>query len=1385
MIFNKLRSAIIIVVISMICSTHVLSNSVQDSNLVIINRVDQLNGIYNRLVNFSFQSSDGYIWLATQDGLYKFDGSYLEYVDLGTRFENLLKWGGILEDEQQNLWLFLTNTINGKPRLFLLEYNQEKTRKIIDFTSFFENHSAYPPVKIVESFYDGISVRFHNGIVMNISYDALSKKLIKHSEKSFREYDDVAELEYSPAGYILIYKNGDVKLWDILQDRKFLIYTFDRENVIRAFTDIKGNIKLVDFGEDNQEYSSRVVNFDPSTGEIDLSVHDFGYKPGGIFNTLEKIFFDKFNDELIYQFGNYVEYVGNEFSRNKEYRDLLLNFQKRRFSSHLLCLDPDTRGFSTRNGFYILKRKKILFASLNEQNEFFINNSIRRFVTIDDNTMGAEGYSGVVFFDRNTLSPTNNHPFIKKLRANYNLGNGDIFRLTNLGADKILFYDKWRKRYVIGNIRTNEFDDLRSDIKLNVLNQDIWSTYKLDDNTFLVSNPKVILKVDLQDQVVTDVGPDLFNSFEKLAGKEIYQFLDIDSSRTLVASSQGLYLMDKNERQIVEQLKIENPNHPALIDDLQVHYILRISEDLFYLGTNSRGLIKYSLKDGVIRHISAFDDKKISAIHYIEQTKNGSLILATNNKLITYNETKNQIYTYFVNDGLTISEFNRVAYFESDNNLLYLGGINGAVVFDPEEVTFDNKNSDKVVRISKVEWFDVNDLKYKPLDFDITNFGGIKLTNEKKSVRLTLSSVSYGDGKANYYHGLRSSGNDYKQSADNLIYIDNLDFGRDTLKVYAEYNFGSFKSDILKVPIQYVKPFYLNNYFFLFLGITLVVIIYLYTMIRERNSLVLRQNLEALVESRTKENRKQALELEELTKLKDKFFINISHELKTPLSLIKGPIEKLSMKPTFKNEEKVLLNMASSNVQRLSELIKEILDLSKLELGKQEVNLSSFDLVNFIRNRVDQFSIRAKTKNVKIIFESNTKSIVGFFDKKMVHTVISNLVDNSLRHADSISTLKIKIKSVGDKVDIYIIDNGKGISENKLKYLFDRFHTISKYESGSSLGIGLAISKEFADLMGGDLTVSSKVGVGTSFIFRLPMISNKESEEDYLITESATAPIELDSIVDDKRYDILVVEDNKQLATFIELLLKDNYNVSVCYNGKEAWDYLNLVDTKRPQLIISDIMMPKMDGFELLEFIKSDRDFEDVAFLFLSARDSKEDILKALRIGVEDYLSKPFLESELLVVVENLLNNYKVRINSKKKYIEEFTNTQQEASNQNSVEYESINLDEGLPLADKEFLEELDKYIEENMERLEFTIEDLSFHLAISSRQLRRKIQKLTGFTPNQYIRKYKMNVARSLLESRSVYSVKELSYKLGFKSSAHFAKLFKNHFGRNPSDFV
>ena len=1386
MIFNKLTLPFLIVFFSLInINTTFCDSEDKDTSLVIIERIDQLDGIYDRIVDFSFQSSDGFLWLATQNGLYVYDGSYLEYVDLGIPFENLMRWVSITEDDQENLWLHFYDTIDGINKLVLLNRVDLFNIQVVDFSSRIDDSDEGESslFLIVESSEQGVIGLFRNGELVNFKYlperDIISEKLIDKLDLTA----DLSDMFYLNGAYILVFKNGEVKYCDLELDRKFLIHAFDDKTSINVFNGQDEKLKVVGFGNEGNNFFGKIIDFDPSTGDITESTYDFGSRGKSVENSTRKVFFDPYNNEYTFLVGNYVDYVGESFSKDKTLKEFYLRNQKRRFISHEIYLDKDTRGISTRNGFYIVKRKKSAFHSLNSNNELFINNSIRRFISINDTLMVSEGYSGVVFFDQRTFLPINNHPILEKIYDRYGFKNGTIYRVIDLDDEFLLFFD--RQKFLLINKKTFEFLEIDSGVESKFLKQDIWSVNKFHgENKFLISCASMLMELDTDRLFLDKVALEYYNEFQKFEAQIIYQFLELDTLNSLIGTSYGLFHLNQ-DKGLIKQYEFESESFPSINNEVNIHYIHQITDDIYYLATNSNGLIKYSLEEGVLEQVVEHNGKKIEAIHFIYETEDGTLFLATNDKLLAYNPVDGSSYVYFVNDGLTISEFNRQAYFVNQDSSLFLGGINGAVKFKPADFSIINQNEFKGLLLSDIEWFDIKNLEYNDIESYNEKDEKITLQHNEYSIRISLNSISFGNGTVNYYHKLASSGKVFEKSDNNIIYLDKLNYGEDTLQLYADYNFGSSKSEMLNIPIFLKKPFYLQNLFFIILGSILIVIIYVIMMVREQNSNVLRQKLEELVEERTTVNRKQAVELEELTKLKDKFFINISHELKTPLSLIKGPIEKLSFGSKLPAAEKVLLDMANSNIQRLSELIKEILDLSKLELGKQEVSLSHLDIVVFIKDRISQFNLRAETKKVNISFDTNKNTIYGLFDRKMVHTVISNLIDNSLRHAKGISELSVSVNIVKDRIEILIKDNGHGISENKLKYLFDRFQTTSSYESGSSLGIGLAISKEFADLMGGSLSVTSKKDVGTTFKFLLPLINSEQIDDEH-IKNGLQLEIQ-DQIVGaerdgDFRHDILLVEDNRQLAIFIELLLKDKYNVTIKYNGQEAWDYLNEAGVIIPQLIISDIMMPKMDGFEFLELMKNNKSYADIGFLFLSARDSKEDILKALRIGVEDYLSKPFLESELLVVVENLLTNYRVRESSK---VELNELALQSDGSKAAEPHETINLEEGLPLADKEFLEQLDKYIEENIERLEFTIEDLSYNLAISSRQLRRKIQKLTGFTPNQYIRKYKMNVARKLLETRSVYSVKELSYKLGFKSSAHFAKLFKNHFGRNPSDFV
>ncbi len=1358
-----------------------------DTSLIYTEQVKGLEDIYDRKVGRSFCDSKKTIWLATQGGLFRFDGSFPEKINIPLDFSADYIWLDLFEDEWGDIWFHARNIIEGQHKLYCINQYSGIAPVVKDCSDYLSLKSSLGQnYRIVKGVEKGLLLIDENGGIEELFRSSRSGKLQKNTIATLDEYQEVKKITSSREGLLIQKTDGDIILYNIIQNRKFTIAKKDEDQKVFLFeNNLDRFIKVVLVDKYKGKLTFEELDYFPLTGRLEESIWTFNsYKKNNEFDGI--IFYDQFNDDLIIFSSARVSNQSTWLFQNNDFNAVVNRIFTNQNFSNLNVIDENTIGIASKNGYLVCKRKDILFNNIKIENNIgSLVNSIRRFVKIDQKHLYLQAYGGSIIINSETLEKVSAHPFIDYMSKELNIPLGGYSQFFELGTDHLLLPNK-KEGIVIINKNTQRYKVYKSSGSKKIGQEEIWSIhYQEDAELVYIFGTESDYLLDLKTGQYSVLSNDFYGDYELLKGQLIYQALPLNDHESLIATSIGLFKLDLNLKQVVEKYDIGIREGNAINES--VHYIHQISSDKYYLGTNSGGLIEFSLKNGLLNQYTMLNNEPILGVHYIFETIEGELFLATNNKLLLLNPETGSGRSFFVNDGILFNEFNRQAYYY-DEGKLYLGGVSGAIRFNPNLKKFTNQFSNLTVNIIGAEWFNPASVQYEPINGDQLVEGVLKLSSNQRNLRLKLATNLYGVGIGSYYFNKSSSNSNDEFSGDrNLINIDNIDYGQDTLYVRAEFDEGSISTSKLAIPYILPKPFYKRSIFYFLIGVSIVGLIYIFSIYRERSAEQARLALEDIVIKRTEENKRQAEELLELTKLKDKFFINISHELKTPLSLVQGPLEKLESSTSIPADERLLLQMASNNIVNLSNLIKEILDLSKLELGKQEIDLVALELESFVKSRLDQFSLKAISNQVALEFISSGHEIKGMFDKKMVHTIVSNIIDNSLKHATGLTSLVIQMIKKNNKVEILFKDDGSGIPADKLRYIFDRFHTISDDKGGASLGIGMAISREFADLMGGRLTVESKVGEGTTFKLMLPIHEQKYQNVRLLdLDVDENSGIQLpDSNTD--QAEILIVEDNIQLAKFIELLLKDKYNVVVKYNGQEAWDYLNEPEIKLPELIISDIMMPKMDGFELLEKVKEDDRLSLLSFLFLTARDNKDDILRAMRIGVEDYLTKPFAEAELLHVVNQLISNYRVRINSRKEYEEELKKTLVETigGDQSGSEMPSIQLSEGLPLADKEFLESLDKLIDENISRLEFTIEELSYNLAISSRQLRRKIQKLSGLTPNQYIRKYKMNIARELLESRSIYSVKELSYKLGFKSSAHFAKLFKNHFGRNPSDFV
>jgi CheY-like chemotaxis protein/nitrogen-specific signal transduction histidine kinase len=556
--------------------------------------------------------------------------------------------------------------------------------------------------------------------------------------------------------------------------------------------------------------------------------------------------------------------------------------------------------------------------------------------------------------------------------------------------------------------------------------------------------------------------------------------------------------------------------------------------------------------------------------------------------------------------------------------------------------------------------------------------------------------------------------------------------------------------------------------------------------------------LEKIVQERTATISAQAEELRTLDKIKSRFFANVSHELRTPLTLILSPIQTVLKRNQLTNKDYTYLSTAQRNSKRLLRLINEILDLTKLESGKLEVQNSTVVLYNFLKKIIASFESHAETQQIQLHFQYQLPNHIQVaLDAKKTEIIIINLLSNALKFTPIKGKVTLSVKSEANNLQFIVKDTGRGIHPDDLPHIFNRFYQTKNKNTAAEggTGIGLALSQEFAKLMDGALMVESELFKGSIFTLVIPKVEVLKSlgDEDYIAIqeeetdekEEKTLPII--SNKNENRPTLLLVEDNHDLQNFIKSILEEKYNVITANNGKEALEQLGVTNSelhnnnsvnprensshpviRYPQLILSDIMMPIMDGYQLLETLKSSKDYRHLPVIILTARAAQDDKLKALRIGVDDYLLKPFDEEELLVRIENLITNSKNR------------SVLQVADIPKVTKNTSIQNEEDL-----EWLATVEDAVLAGMSNFDYSVNDLINTLPHNRWQLNDRLKSVTGLTARQYIQEVRLTKARQLLENREVSAVKTAVYSVGMKDTKYFTRLFKKRFGRTPSSFL
>ncbi|NMH88356.1 hybrid sensor histidine kinase/response regulator transcription factor [Flavivirga algicola] len=867
----------------------------------------------------------------------------------------------------------------------------------------------------------------------------------------------------------------------------------------------------------------------------------------------------------------------------------------------------------------------------------------------------------------------------------------------------------------------------------------------------------------------------------------------VDSKDAIwIGTTNGLFRVDKlNNKGTFEISALGKKMTELYKNSSDANHILSIYEDSndnIWIGTRGAGICKYDkIKDEFIWYnkFTGFNEENVSAII---EADNGDLWISGNSGLTKIDLQDFDFTNYTTNDGLLSNDFNFGSVLKGTDGLLYFGNFKGVDYFNPEQIKINT--SPPSLYLTDFKLFNekvIPKIEKSPLNKVISETDSICLTHKQSVFTIEYSGINYTRPEKNnyayYLEGYETTWN-YVGQKRSATYT-NLDAGSYIFKLKAANNDGVWNENPLKLKIEVLPPWWRTNW-----AIFSYLLLFLFGIFL----------LNQLTQSRIKEKelirneRLQQVQKDELNKKKIQFFTNISHEFRTPLTLILNPLKdilnntELDLPQKVKNKHAIIYK----NTDRLYRLINELMDLRKLELRKMNVRAEKINLIKFSENIVSYFQEEAFRKNILLNVSADMPDIMVWADTKMLEKIIFNLLSNAIKVTPDGGTITIELLSTDqlhvlplidnskpvDAIEIVISDTGPGLNEDQVSKIFERFYQVEgqnkTYFGGT--GIGLEVVQNFVKLHKGVIDVKSQVGEGTTFKILLASGNTHFSEKEIISSESAwhdkkedflTMPtVEIDEQSDTdiqfhKTDTVLVVEDNVELRDYLKLELSDQYKVLLANNGKEG---IKIARESFPDVIITDVIMPEMDGFEFCKIIKTDSSTSHIPLLMLTAKATIENRIEGIENGADAYMVKPFDLKLLKLRLTQLIKSRQLIFD---KYFSAISGAEDNA-NTTSI--------------DKEFIQKLLNYINDNIGDSSLGVEELAAHLNLSRSQLYRKVKALTGQTINEFVRRIRLERSKQILEKGSS-SISEACYSVGFASPSYFSKCFKAHFGILPTE--
>ena len=841
-----------------------------------------------------------------------------------------------------------------------------------------------------------------------------------------------------------------------------------------------------------------------------------------------------------------------------------------------------------------------------------------------------------------------------------------------------------------------------------------------------------------------------------------------------VGTNFGLNYLSKGSRKF--QRYFADPEKNSISNN-EIFSLYEDHEGKIWIGMGRRGVDCYNPDDEKFTNYTKAEGLAGDNVYGILEDNQQNMWFSSEMGISRYSAVNHSFRNFHEDEGLQGNQFNPGAAFKTSEGLLLFGGPNGFNLINPGKIA--TNLFQPTARISRMFINGKLLAAYKDRKFNsINTLSSIKLKYKQSSLSFEFVSDNFILSQRNMFKYRLVNYSDQWSEANTkgAATFTKIPPGDYVLEVMAYNNDGISNTAIRRLNIKITPPIWGTWYAYLF-----YLIVTTGTLIFIRNGVVTRQKLknELLIE-RVKSEKE-----EELHQSKMQFFTNISHEFKTPLTLILSPLEQIVGKKRFDPDTEDHLQMIQRNAQRLRRLISQVIDFRKFELGKSSFHARQTDLVKLSMEICDFYKLYAKDMSIRFNFQADALSIIAMIDKEKIDKVIFNFLSNAFKNTPEGGEISISIKQHsslsqlfktgyltnrsidvdGSGIEICVKDSGSGIDGNEIPLIFERFYQRSGPLSQGT-GIGLHLCREYAQLHQGTIYVESELGKGTRFSIVLPTDTLKEHKGDDQVQQSWGTNESLDTKSEKlslKENTILIVEDHLEMQRYLRTIFQNKFHILTASNGNQGFD----IGTEFvPDLIISDVMMPGMDGFELCGRFKADIRTSHIPVILLTALSETDKHINGLQTGADAYLTKPFEDSLLKAQVRNLLK-------SRKALQESFVKSQEEWEG-----------DENLMPADKNLVNKAIRIIERHLQEANFSVEFLAGELNISRSSLHRKIRALTNQSSSEFIRYVRLKKAIQLMKD-SNYNIDEIGYDVGFNSHSYFTQSFKRQYGETPSTYM